>query len=83
MQVLVEGPSKYSIKRGETGPVRQMTGRTHCDRIVVWEGNKRQAGQLLNILIHDASSHTLFGAVETKETIGISSSKISMPVLPS
>ncbi|GIW99899.1 MAG: tRNA-2-methylthio-N(6)-dimethylallyladenosine synthase [Pirellulaceae bacterium] len=68
VEVLVEGPSKMSIKRGETGPVRQMTGRTKCDRIVVWEGNERQAGQLLPILIHDASSHTLFGAVETVET---------------
>lgn len=67
--VLVEGPSKMSVRRGEMGPVRQMTGRTNCDRIVVWEGNERQAGSLLPILIHDANSHTLFGAVETAEVI--------------
>lgn len=67
VEVLVEGPSKMSLKRGEQGPVRQMTGRTHCDRIVVWEGNERQAGQLLPVLIHDASSHTLFGTMETVE----------------
>lgn len=67
VEVLVEGPSKMSIKRDEQGPIRQMTGRTNCDRIVVWEGNERQAGNLLSILIHDASSHTLFGAVETME----------------
>lgn len=78
VEVLVEGPSKMSIKRGETGPVRQMTGRTHCDRIVVWEGNERQAGQLLNVLIHDASSHTLFGAVETVE---LCTSPVVMPVI--
>ncbi|MFN9564926.1 MAG: tRNA (N6-isopentenyl adenosine(37)-C2)-methylthiotransferase MiaB [Pirellulaceae bacterium] len=69
VEVLVEGPSKVSIKRGEVGPVRQMTGRTPCDRIVVWEGNERQAGQLLRVLIHDASCHTLFGGIETQETV--------------
>ena len=70
VQVLVEGPSKISIKRGEDGPLRQMTGRTNCDRIVVWEGNERQAGEILPVLIHDASSHTLFGSVETHEIPG-------------
>ncbi|MEZ6138778.1 MAG: tRNA (N6-isopentenyl adenosine(37)-C2)-methylthiotransferase MiaB [Pirellulaceae bacterium] len=65
VNVLVEGPSKLSVKRGETGPLRQMIGRTECDRIVVWDGNERQAGHILPILIHDANCHTLFGAVET------------------
>lgn len=69
MDVLVEGPSKMSIKKEEKGPVRQMTGRTMCDRIVVWDGNERQAGHTLPILIHDASSHTLFGTVETTEQV--------------
>lgn len=68
MEVLVEGPSKVSIRKEETGPIRQMTGRTNCDRIVVWDGNERQAGNILPILIHDASSHTLFGTVETTES---------------
>ena len=68
VEVLVEGPSKMSIKRDEQGPIRQMTGRTNCDRIVVWEGNERQAGNILPVLVHDASSHTLFGTVETTET---------------
>ena len=69
MDVLVEGPSKMSIKKNEQGPLRQMTGRTMCDRIVVWDGNERQAGNTLPILIHDASSHTLFGTVETTESV--------------
>ena len=43
----------------------QMTGRTHCDRIVVFDGNQRQAGQLLDIVIYDAHSHTLFGEIDT------------------
>ena len=68
VEVLVEGPSKMSIKRDEQSPIRQMTGRTNCDRIVVWEGNERQAGNLLPVLVNDASSHTLFGTVETTET---------------
>ncbi len=67
MQVLVEGPSKLSLKRNDTGPVRQMMGRTTCDRIVVWEGNERQVGQMLDVLIHDSSHVTLFGTVETVE----------------
>lgn len=80
VEVLVEGPSKVSIKRGETGPIRQMTGRTACDRIVVWDGNERQAGQLLQVLIHDASCHTLFGGVETQETVhALPLESIAMP----
>src|SRR5690606_16417297 len=67
VEVLVEGPSKLSIKQGESGLLRQMTGRSTCDRIVVWDGNQRQAGQMLSILIHDASPHTLLGSVETVE----------------
>ncbi|MCC6509430.1 MAG: MiaB/RimO family radical SAM methylthiotransferase, partial [Pirellulaceae bacterium] len=72
VEVLVEGPSKLAFKRNETGEICQMTGRTPCDRIVVWNGHQRQAGALLNVLIHDASSHTLFGAVETVETGSLS-----------
>ncbi len=78
VEVLVEGPSKLSVRRGEAGPLRQMTGRTHCDRIVVWDGNQRQAGQLCSILIHDASSHTLFGSIETAE---VTVQQLTMPVL--
>ncbi|GAB5406629.1 MAG: tRNA (N6-isopentenyl adenosine(37)-C2)-methylthiotransferase MiaB [Aureliella sp.] len=76
--VLVEGPSKTSIKRGETGPLRQMIGRTNCDRIVVWDGNERQAGNMLPVLIHDANSHTLFGSVETQE---VTPDVLSMPTI--
>lgn len=69
VEVLVEGPSKLSVRRGDDGPLRQMTGRTPCDRIVVWDGNVRQAGQTMKVLIHDASAHTLFGSVVTHEWI--------------
>jgi tRNA-2-methylthio-N6-dimethylallyladenosine synthase len=67
VEVLVEGPSKLSQRQNESGPVVQMTGRTHCDRIVVWKGNLRQAGQLLRVTIDDVTGFTLFGSVETFE----------------
>lgn len=67
VEVLVEGPSKLALRRKEMEDVCQMTGRTPCDRIVVWDGNRRQAGSLVQVLIHDASCHTLFGSVDTME----------------
>ncbi len=66
LEVLVEGPSKATLKKGDEGPAVQMMGRTHCDRIVVFDGNRRQAGQLLPVLIYEVSSHTLLGAIETQ-----------------
>jgi tRNA-2-methylthio-N6-dimethylallyladenosine synthase len=65
VEVLVEGPSKWSIRKHQEGPVIQMTGRTRCDRIVVWDGNPRQTGQLLNVHVDDVSAFTLLGSVET------------------
>lgn len=63
VEVLVEGPSK---KANEEGDKLQLTGRTMCDRIVVFEGNRRQIGQTLPIAVYDANAHTLFGAVVTE-----------------
>jgi len=70
VEVLVEGPSKNARKRGKTpsdepGSPIQLTGRTMCDRIVVFDGNARQIGQLLEVAIYDVAPHTLFGAVVT------------------
>ena len=48
----------------------QLTGRTHCDRIVVFDGNPRQIGQLLHVTIYDANAFTLFGEAVTAEAIG-------------
>lgn len=76
VQVLIEGPSKSAVRAAEKlgeeakigddfdGP-QQLTGRTMCDRIVVFEGNRRQIGQTLPVAIYDANAHTLFGAVVT------------------
>lgn len=76
VEVLVEGPSKKAAAArrdteqaadgiGAEGPI-QLTGRTMCDRIVVFDGNPRQIGQTLPIAVYDANAHTLFGAVVTE-----------------
>ena len=77
VEVLVEGPSKSAARRaaaedrdadgGPAGP-KQLTGRTHCDRIVVFEGAERLVGQLAAITIEDASPVTLFGRVVTTDS---------------
>ena len=69
VQILVEGPSKWSVRKGQTGELRQMTGRTHCDRIVVWDGNVRQAGRILPVHIDDVFAFTMFGTVETSDSV--------------
>ena len=63
--MLVEGPSKAAEESPQETNVVQMMGRTHCDRIVVFEGNRRQAGQILPVTIYEVSPHTLFGQVIT------------------
>ncbi|KKK72633.1 hypothetical protein LCGC14_2901940, partial [marine sediment metagenome] len=45
--------------------VLQLVGRTHCDRIVVFDGNPRQIGRLLDVAIYDATAFTLLGSVVT------------------
>ena len=55
VDVLVEGPSKKSEQLTGDGHPMQMVGRTHCDRIVVFEGNERQAGQILPITIYETT----------------------------
>jgi tRNA-2-methylthio-N6-dimethylallyladenosine synthase len=67
VEVLVEGPSKTSLRKHEDGPTLQLTGRTPCDRIVVFEGTERQIGQLLPVTIYEVAPFTLFGTVVTQE----------------
>ncbi|QDT07214.1 tRNA-2-methylthio-N(6)-dimethylallyladenosine synthase [Rubripirellula lacrimiformis] len=73
VEILVEGPSKKGIKNDEGDQLIQMIGRTSCDRIVVFDGNRRQAGQFMSIQIDDASSHTLIGRVKTVEVVSLGS----------
>lgn len=53
VQVLVEGPSKRNAAR--------WTGRTPCNKIVVFENPSAQRGALLNLRITRAGSFTLYG----------------------
>jgi tRNA-2-methylthio-N6-dimethylallyladenosine synthase len=53
VQILVEGPSKKNPAR--------LTGRTRCNKIVVFEGADRHRGQLLDVKINRAGSFTLYG----------------------
>lgn len=64
VEVLVEGPSKESRRRGSEGPIRQLTGRTRCDRIVVFDGPISQVGELLPVCILAATPHTLVGRAQ-------------------
>jgi tRNA-2-methylthio-N6-dimethylallyladenosine synthase len=38
-----------------------MTGRTRCNKIVVFEGDERHRGQMLDVKITRAGSFTLYG----------------------
>ncbi len=79
VEVLVEGRSKADARHGhahaDEGMAHghsphgeaQLVGRTMCDRIVVFDGNLRQTGQVLPVSVYDANAHTLFGAVVTQE----------------
>jgi tRNA-2-methylthio-N6-dimethylallyladenosine synthase len=56
------------MERHLEGSGTQLTGRTHCDRIVVFDGNPRQIGKLMPVVIYEANAHTLFGEVVTRHT---------------
>jgi tRNA-2-methylthio-N6-dimethylallyladenosine synthase len=53
VQILVEGPSKRNPKR--------LSGRTRCNKIVVFEGAERHQGQVLDVGVTGAGSFTLYG----------------------
>ena len=52
-QILVEGPSRKNPAR--------MTGRTRCNKIVVFDGSERHLGQVMDVRITRAGSFTLYG----------------------
>jgi tRNA-2-methylthio-N6-dimethylallyladenosine synthase len=53
VQILVEGPSRRNPER--------LVGRTRTNKIVVFDGNERHRGQLLDVRITRAGSFTLYG----------------------
>jgi tRNA-2-methylthio-N6-dimethylallyladenosine synthase len=66
VRILVEGLSKSARKQESETDLVQLTGRTNCDRITVFEGHRRLIGQFLPVTIFDANAFTLFGTVVTR-----------------
>ena len=65
-QVLVEGLSPHDEKRAvDPGPdgIAQLTGRTMCDRIIVFDAPTRLVGRLVDIDILAAGAWSLSGVV--------------------
>lgn len=67
VEVLVEGRSKKADKIESANGLSQLTGRTHDDRIVVFEGNERLIGEIVPIGVFDCTAFTLIGTVITEE----------------
>jgi tRNA-2-methylthio-N6-dimethylallyladenosine synthase len=53
-----------NVLAAATGPI-QLTGRTHDDRIVVFQGNERLAGSFAQIQIEAVTPTTLIGSIVT------------------
>jgi len=53
VQILVEGPSKKNPAR--------LTGRTRCNKIVIFDGSARHHAQLMDVNVIRAGSFTLYG----------------------
>ncbi len=53
VQILVEGPSRKNKAR--------YTGRTRCNKIVLFDGSERHHGQLMDVKIERTGSFTLYG----------------------
>jgi len=53
VEILVEGPSKRNAQR--------LTGRTRCNKIVVFDGADRHRSQVMELQVSRAGSFTLYG----------------------
>lgn len=53
VEILVEGPSKRNAAR--------YTGRTRCNKIVVFDGSERHRGQVMDVRVVRTGSFTLYG----------------------
>lgn len=59
VQILVEGPSKKNPER--------LTGRTRCNKIVVFDGASRHVGQVMDVKVTRTGSFTLYGEADVLE----------------
>jgi tRNA-2-methylthio-N6-dimethylallyladenosine synthase len=71
VEILVEGPSKTALRNEESSGPLQLCGRTHEDRIVVFEGNERLIGKFAAVKIVDCTPFTLFGEIVTQELVSL------------
>jgi tRNA-2-methylthio-N6-dimethylallyladenosine synthase len=53
VEILVEGPSRKNPER--------LTGRTQCNKIVVFDGAERHLGQVMDVRVVKTGSFTLYG----------------------
>ena len=70
VEVLVEGPSKTAKKGvlplvGASSCQTQLTGRTPCDRIVIFDGPTSLTGTLARVRITESAPFTLFGSLQS------------------
>ncbi len=62
------GRSEVAESTGNLNEPRpQLTGRTMCDRIVVFPGNPRLVGSIARVEIEDCTQTTLIGSIVTRE----------------
>jgi tRNA-2-methylthio-N6-dimethylallyladenosine synthase len=75
VEVLVEGPSRRELTHqganAPRSPVKQLTGRSMADHIVVFDGTERLIGHTVRVAVEDASPFTLYGTVLTDEVVGV------------
>jgi tRNA-2-methylthio-N6-dimethylallyladenosine synthase len=76
VEVLVEGPSRRELSSGGREPIKQLTGRSMTDHIVVFDGTDRLIGQTVQVLIDNSSPFTLYGKVLTEEVVGVDENAI-------
>jgi tRNA-2-methylthio-N6-dimethylallyladenosine synthase len=59
VEILVEGPSKKNPER--------LTGRTRCNKIVVFDGAPRHMAEVMDVKITRSGSFTLYGEADVLE----------------
>jgi len=60
-RILVEGPSRKDAS--------ELAGRTECNRMVNFKGPQRLVGQMIDVTITEANSHSLRGEVVVKDAV--------------
>jgi len=68
-EVLVYGPSPAA--RSRDGSTLQLAGRTHDDRIVVFDGTPGLVGKFVNVLVTAATPTTLIGTTEIERYLPV------------